>query len=218
MKYKCLVFDHDDTTVDSTATIHYPCFVDFLKEYYPGREISLEDYFILNFTPGFIEMCRRDYGMDDDMLELEKEYWLSYVSHHIPKAYPGIAEIMHRHKAEGGILCVVSHSMADNIVRDYEANGLPEPDLVFGWELPPEHRKPDPWALYEIMRKFSLSPKDILVIDDLKPGYDMAAAAGVDFAGAGWSYEIRFIEDFMRANCTNYFKTVRELNEFLQSE
>ena len=216
MRYKCLVFDHDDTTVDSTATIHYPCFVDFLKEYYPGRTISLEDYFILNFTPGFIEMCRREYGMDDDMLELEKEYWLSYVKHHTPKAYPGIGDIMRRHKADGGILCVVSHSMAENIRRDYKANSLPEPDLVFGWELPPENRKPDSWALFEIMKQFYLKPEEILVIDDLKPGYDMAVSAGVDFAGAGWSYDIPFIENFMRANCSNYFKTVRELDEFLQ--
>ena len=217
MKYKCLVFDHDDTAVDSTATIHYPCFADFLKEYYPGREISLEEYFILNFTPGFIEMCRRDYGMDDVMLEKEKEYWLGYVSRVIPKAYPGIGDIMRRHKEEGGILCVISHSMAENIVRDYRANGLPEPDKVYGWEVPQEKRKPKPWALYEIMREFSLSREDILVIDDLKPGYDMACAAGVDFAGAGWSYEIRFIEDFMRANCTNYFKTVEEVDAFLRS-
>ncbi len=217
MKYKCLVFDHDDTVVDSTATIHYPCFMDFLKEYYPGRDISLEDYFILNFTPGFVEMCRREYGMDDAMLELEKEYWLNYVSDHVPKAYPGISDIMRRHKAQGGILCVVSHSMSQNILRDYKENGLPEPDLAYGWELPPEKRKPDPWALYDIMKRFSLAPGEMLVIDDLKPGYDMAAAAGVDFAGAGWSYEIGFIEDFMRANCSNYFKTVQELDEFLQS-
>ena len=217
MKYRCLVFDHDDTTVNSTATIHYPCFVDFLRKYYPGRDISLEDYFILNFTPGFVEMCRRDYGMDDAMLETEKEFWLDYVSRHIPEAYPGIGDIMRRHKDEGGLLCVISHSMDRNILRDYRANGLPEPDLVYGWEVPHENRKPEPWALFEIMRRFDLSPADILVIDDLKPGYDMAVAAGVDFAGAGWAYNIPFIENFMRANCTNYFKTVRELDRFLHS-
>ena len=36
MRYKCLVLDHDDTTVvNSTATIHYPCFCEFLKEVRP---------------------------------------------------------------------------------------------------------------------------------------------------------------------------------------
>ena len=65
MKYKCLVFDHDDTVVNSTATIHHPCFQEYLNSRYPGRTCSLEDYFKKNFAPGFVEMCREEYGMDD---------------------------------------------------------------------------------------------------------------------------------------------------------
>ena len=59
MRYKCLVLDHDDTVVDSTASIHYPAFLEALKVLRPGCEtISLEDYFRENFDPGFIELCR----------------------------------------------------------------------------------------------------------------------------------------------------------------
>ena len=215
MKYRCLVFDHDDTVVNSTATIHHPCFRAFLKEFYPGRDISLEEYFIRNFTPGFVEMCREEYGMDDTMLEREKEYWLNYVQGHIPSVYPGIETIMRRQKELGGLICVVSHSMRHNILRDFQANGLPEPDLVYGWELPLEHRKPDPWALLQIREIFGLEPGEILVIDDLKPGFDMEVRCGADFAGAGWAYDIPFIEEFMRTNCRLYFKTVPELADFL---
>ena len=32
MKYKCLVLDHDDTVVDSTASIHYPAFLEAAEE------------------------------------------------------------------------------------------------------------------------------------------------------------------------------------------
>ena len=32
MKYKCLVVDHDDTIVNSTATIHFPSFELYMKE------------------------------------------------------------------------------------------------------------------------------------------------------------------------------------------
>ena len=32
MKYKCLVFDHDDTVVNSTATNHHPCFQMYLDK------------------------------------------------------------------------------------------------------------------------------------------------------------------------------------------
>ena len=66
MRYKCLVFDHDDTVVNSTATIHFPSFRDYLKIYRPGCDITLEEYFSANFAPGFIPMCVERYGMTDE--------------------------------------------------------------------------------------------------------------------------------------------------------
>lgn len=218
MKYRCLVFDHDDTVVNSTATIHHPCFEAYLREFFPGRSCSLEEYFLKNFHPGFIPMCKEEYGLSDADLEIEYHYWQDYVQSRIPQAYPGLRELMERHKAKGGILAVVSHSTAWNIRRDYRANGLPEPDLVFGWEQPPERRKPEPWPLEEILRRFALRPSELLMIDDLKPGYDMARAVGVDFAAVGWANDIPQIESFMRQNCRRYFKTVPELAAFLEGE
>jgi phosphoglycolate phosphatase/pyrophosphatase PpaX len=216
MKYKCLVFDHDDTVVNSTATIHYPSFVAYLEEYFPEKSCTLEHYFLKNFDPGFIPMCKEEYGLTDADLDVEVRFWRDYVRTRVPMAYPGIREIMERHKAAGGLLCVVSHSMDENILRDYRANGLPEPDLIFGWEQPAERRKPKPWPLEEIMRRYGLKPSELLMIDDLKPGYDMARDAGVDFAAVGWANDIPQIEDFMRRNCEHYFKTVEELDAFLR--
>lgn len=216
MKYKCLVFDHDDTVVNSTATIHHPCFVDFLARYYPGRACTLDDYFRFNFDPGFVPMCREIYGMTDEQLLVEQEFWRAYVKTRVPRAYPGVREILEKQKAAGGLVCVVSHSFADNIRRDWAANDLPAPDLVFGWEQPPERRKPQPWPLEEIMRRLALRPEELLMIDDLKPGYDMAAACGVDFAAVGWSNDIPEIERFLRLSCPRYFKTVADFAAFLE--
>ena len=215
MKYRCLVFDHDDTTVNSTATIHHPCFERFLEEYYPGRHCSLEEYFIKNFAPGFLPMCREEYGMDDRMLELETRYWQEYVRSRIPDAYPGIREIMERQKARGGYTAVISHSFRENILRDYAWNGLPEPDLIFGWEMPLEQRKPSPWPLREVLKQLSLQPEETLVIDDLKPGYDMAKSANVPFAAAGWANDVPQIVTFMKQNCDIYCHTVSELADHL---
>lgn len=218
MRYRCLIFDHDDTTVNSTATIHHPCFVRFLEEYYPGRFCSLEEYFLKNFDPGFIPMCREEYGMDDRMIEIEGQYWRDYVRSRVPDAYPGIREIMEQQKAEGGMTAVISHSFRDNILRDYLANSLPTPNLVFGWEMPAEKRKPNAWPLQEVLRQLDLRPEEALMIDDLKPGYDMAQACGVPFAAAGWSNNIQMIETFMRSNCNLYFKHVSDLADYLTRE
>ena len=215
LRYPCLVLDHDDTTVDSTATVHYPCFVEYMAKYFPRVKMTLEEYFRYNFEPGVIEMFTDICGMTREEMEDEEAYWKEYVKDHIPRAYPGIREILEEQKRRGGKICVVSHSFSDYILRDYRTNGLPEPDLVFGWERPPEQRKPAVYPLKEIMKAFGMAPEELLVIDDLKPGYDMAKGAGVPFAAAGWANDIPEIESFMRKNCGLYFKKVDELYRYL---
>lgn len=216
MKYKCLVFDHDDTIVNSTATVHYPCFQEYLDINFPGKKISLDEYFEKNFTEGFLKLCREEYYMSEQQIQQEEIFWDDYVKKHVPDAYPLIREIMEEHKRQGGITIVASHSFSDNIIRDFKYNNLPLPDAIYGWELPEEKRKPNPYTLIDVMDKYNLEPKDILVIDDAKPGYDMAVKCNVDFGAVGWSTDVKIINDFMRKNCTVYFDTVNDLKEYLQ--
>ena len=217
MMYKCLVLDHDDTVVDSTASIHFPCFVEYLTKYRPhlAASYTTESYFLKNFSPGIVSLLRDEVGLSAEELHHEEEYWREYVSSHVPRAYDGIREVCQRFVDEGGILAVSSHSFTSYIERDYRANSLPTPHRIFGWDSSPERRKPAPYALYELMREYKLDPCEILVVDDLKPGLDMARDAGVDFAASGWSYDIPEIEHFMRENCKYYLKTVKELETLL---
>ena len=217
MKYKCLVLDHDDTVVSSTAEIHFPCFVEYLKM--TRAEIAsrwtLEEYLIKNFHPGITSILRDELGMDEDEMKREIDYWASYVENHIPTAYEGISDLIKRFRENGGIVAVDSHSLLKYIERDYEYNALPTPDVIYSWDLPEEQRKPSPYTLFDLMKRYSLSPSEILVVDDLKPGYDMARGAGVDFAAAGWAYSVPEIESFMRENCDYYLKNVEDLYEIL---
>ena len=70
----------------------------------------------------------------------------------------------------------------ENILRDYRLHFGLEPDQIFDWDLGEDRRKPSPYALQEIMRLYDLRPDELLMVDDLKPGYDMALSCGVDFA------------------------------------
>ena len=218
MRYPCLVLDHDDTVVDSTATVHYPCFVEYCGIYHPEAQYTLDEYIRYNFEPGIVEFFGGMIGMSGEEMEREQRYWNGYVRRHVPRAYGGMRELLLRHRARGGALCVVSHSYTENILRDYRENGLPEPDLVFGWDSPAQERKPNPYPLEQIMERLGFAREELLVLDDLKPGYDMAKSCGVSFAAAGWGYDIPEIEGFMRANCDKYFKTVAGLSDFLFGE
>ena len=215
MRFQCLVMDHDDTTVNSTATIHFPSFLAYLAQVRPGLSYTLDDYFRKNFDPGVMALFTGELGFSEEELEGEFRFWQDWVRTRVPKAYPGIREILQRHRDAGGKIAVVSHSMRENIERDYRENGLPVPDLIFGWEQPPEQRKPGAWPLQQIMKTFSLPPEELLMVDDLKPGYDMARRCGVPFAAAGWANDIPEIEQFMRKNCDFYCKTVADLDRLL---
>ena len=125
MKYKCLVLDHDDTVVSSTAEIHFPCFVEYLELTRPDTVSGwdLESYLIKNFSPGITSILRDELGMDDDEMQREIDFWASYVEGHIPTAYPGIGEIIAEFRRRGGIIAVDSHSLL-SVRKDTNSSNL----------------------------------------------------------------------------------------------
>lgn len=217
MKYKCLVLDHDDTVVDSTRTVHFPCFVEYLEKYYPSfsKNYTLESYLIKNFHPGITELLVDEIGLGEEELKHEVDYWAGYCKGHIPVAFSGIGRLISDFRAAGGIVVIDSHSLTEYIERDFRENRLPDPDLIYGWDIPAEQRKPAPYTLFDIMKRYDLSPSDMLVVDDLKPGYDMARGAGVDFAAAGWAYDVPEIREFMKENCDFYLEKIEDLRHLL---
>ena len=217
MKYKCLVLDHDDTVVNSSQSIHYPSFIEYVKEYRPELEknYNFESFIVKNFDPGILALLTDELGLNDEELKCEEEYWREFVKRHIPTAYDGMREIIADFRTRGGIIAMASHSYEEYIRRDFAHNSLPTPDIIYGWDLPKDKRKPSPFALEDLMRRYNLKASEILVVDDLKPGYDMARAAGADFAAAGWAYSVPAIESFMRKNCDFYLSSIEELKDLL---
>jgi phosphoglycolate phosphatase-like HAD superfamily hydrolase len=215
MKYKCLVLDHDDTAVKSTPDIHYPSFVKALKSLRPEIELSLNDFVNYCFSPGFTGLCRYILKFNDREQEIQYKIWKDYLYENAPDFYPGFPELIKGYKRAGGIICVVSHSESSHIIRDYTSHCGFEPDLIFGWELDEDKRKPNPYAIVETMKTYDLSNREILVVDDSKPGLMMARSCNVDFAAAGWSHALPRIENYMRMNSDYYFSTVDEFSEFI---
>ena len=44
LKYKCIILDHDDTTVNSTAEVNYPALLDTLSHLRPHIKPDYEEF------------------------------------------------------------------------------------------------------------------------------------------------------------------------------
>lgn len=219
LKYPCLVLDHDDTVVQSESTVNYPYFCYILDQFRPGATITLDEYVKGCFHPGFVGMCQQRYNFTDEELKEEYQGWKEYVRSHIPAPYSGIERIIRRQKEEGGMICVVSHSAAENIARDYKTHFGILPDAIYGWDLPEHQRKPSSYPLEHIMQTYGFTAEQLLVVDDLKPAWQMARAANVAIAFAAWSKtEVPEIVDEMSQLCDFTFRSTAELEDFLFEE
>lgn len=217
LTYKCLVLDHDDTVVQSSVEMGYPSFCETLAKLRPTVKLTLDEFLLFCFEPGFPVYCRDVLGFSDSEMDIEGELWRSHVTENMPPFYAGMTDIIQRYKAAGGILCVASQSHSATILRDYREQCGLEPDCIFGWDLEPDKRKPNPYPLEEIMRRYRLAPEDLLMVDDLKPGLDMAKRCGVPFACAGWSHALPPIVSFMKENCALYLENIQALEDLLFS-
>lgn len=218
MKYDCLVLDHDDTAVDSTPLIHYPAHLEVMRRLRPDHEpVGLDGWFLKNFDPGIMAYLVGELGFSKDELQEEIRIWRQFSRNLLPSFFPGFVELLEEYSRFGGRVAVVSHSEGEIIGRHYQTRSF-EPDLILGWEDDDEKRKPHPWPLYRVMEELDVSPDDILVVDDLKPGILMARRAKVKAAAAGWAHHLVEVEKYMRRVCDVYFSSVAEFREHVLGE
>ena len=216
MRYKCLVLDHDDTVVQTERTIGYPYFRDYIERIRPGMTLSFPEYVRDCNNMVFADMCRARWHMTEE--ELTEEYlgWKAYSRVNVPAVCDGMEAVIRRQKAAGGIVCVSSLSTLEIIQRDFLHHFGLLPDAVYDYDLPVHQRKPNTYALEQIMEDFHLKPEEILMVDDMKLGWAMANQAGVDTAFAGWSKaEFPELSEEMRTLCTYSFHSPKELEKFL---
>lgn len=216
MRYKCLVLDHDDTVVQTEKTIGYPYFRDYIERIRPGQTLSFPEYVKDCNNMVFADMCRERWQMTEE--ELTEEYlgWKAYSRVNVPEVCAGIGEVIRRQKEAGGIVCVSSLSTREIIERDFLHHFGFLPDAIYDYDLPVHQRKPNTYALEQIMADYGLKPGEILMVDDMKLGWAMANTIGADTAFAGWSKtEFPELCTEMRNICTCSFDSPQELEKFL---
>ncbi|EDR26699.1 hypothetical protein EDI_272160 [Entamoeba dispar SAW760] len=218
IRYKCIVIDHDDTTVDSTPSIHYPAYLDFANSVMKGRDykiLSLQEWYRMLWDYDYFEYIRDVMKLNKEEQDLEYKLWLEYTATRHPQMFPGFLEMLIEYKKQGGIVCVCSHSHAKDIKRHYEEHNF-IPDEIFGSVRGhPELCKPYTYPIDTIKEKYHLKPSEIVVIDDLAPGFTMAKSAGVDAIGVLYGEGHELVEDDIKKVCKYVFNTVSDLSNFL---
>lgn len=216
LKYKCLVLDHDDTVVQTEKTIGYPYFRDYVERIRPGMTLSFAEYVHDCNNMVFADMCRARWNMTEE--ELTEEYlgWKDYSRKNIPEVCPGIGDVIRRQKEMGGLVCVSSLSTSEIIERDFLHHFGFLPDAIYDYDLPVHQRKPNTYALTDLLERFHLKPQDILMVDDMKLGWQMAKAVGADTAFAGWSKtDFPALMEEMQGICDYSFHCAKDLEKFL---
>ncbi len=214
-RYVCVMADHDDNAVDSTGNIHHPIYLEIMEKRRPGTEpLDFQGFIAMNRNGGIKNHYLNDLGFDQEEWEWAYSYWVDHPLRQMnPPFFDGYLDIMSRFKFEGGIYVVVSHSNEDPIRRHYKeaTDGSLTLDMVFGSEYGSKN-KPDPLPIDMVMEEYRLSPEEIIVIDDLDPGIDMARKRDVDTIGTGWSHDN---PDSFKEKCTYYTEDVKDLERIL---
>lgn len=209
LRYRLLLLDHDDTTVASTETIHYPAHIESIRQLRPDLQpCTLEQWFENNLDPGISVYL--DSLFSAEQMKEEHSIWTRAMEKQRATFYDGMSELLAEFRQRGGQVAVISHSQAENIRKDYAARTpllLPcvqipctrtdnlkrvavrgdcrtdpmaariTPERVYGWELGEGKRKPSPWPALQAMRELQVPAEQTVMLDDLKPGVEMAIAA-----------------------------------------
>ena len=99
LRFKCVILDHDDTAVDSTASIHYQAHVEVMRILRPDQEpISLDGWFLKNFDPGIMEYLIDELRFDEAEIEKEYQVWRDFTTSSTPRFFPGFIEALIKYR------------------------------------------------------------------------------------------------------------------------
>ena len=222
LRYKCIVIDHDDTTFDSTASVHYPAYILYCEKYMKERTwykwLSLEEWYVMLWDDGYYEHLMKDMKLTKEEMDVEYKMWIDYVAEHPSQMFEGFFEFLVEFRKRGGIIVVCSHGVEKNIRLNYEQYNF-QPDDVYGSVRgKPELCKPFTYPIDQIKEKYGLKCEDICVIDDLYPGLKMAIDANVDALGVMYGKGHEGVEEKMKAMCKEVFYTVKDLSDYVLLE
>lgn len=214
---KLCVFDLDGTVADTLPSICYFANKALEKYGFPYIETEKYRYFVGDGADLLIHrMINEVGGNNEDFEKVRIEYMTSYNSDsaYLTSAYEGIAKMLKSLKDKGIINVILSNkpqTQAENVINIIFEKGLIEE--VNGGK-PGIPLKPDPTALFEIMKKYNVSKNEVLFVGDTKTDMETALNAGVKSIGVLWGF--RDEEELMAHNASYIVSTPNEIIDIVK--
>ena len=193
---KLCIFDLDGTLADTLASIAY--FGNEALRALGAAEIPTEEYrrFIGNGADRLMRrMAAFRFGEYNEALiaRLRKRYDAVYAEKpaYLVAPYPGIVELL-KALQKAGLLLAVNSNKPDDMTNAVVAQVFP--DVPFACVLGQREdlpRKPDPAAVYEILRSLGVSKEECVYIGDSEVDLATAKNAKIAAISATWGFRSR---------------------------
>ena len=212
--FACVIFDIDGT-LTRTNDLIFASF-NFVAQKYLGRSFAPEEIIAL-FGPPEEGAILQVFG--PERVDVVLEDLLSfYAAHHsaMASAHSGIVEILDFLKCRGTKLAVFTGKGRQTTAITLRALELHEYfDLIVSGNDVTRH-KPDPEGIFKVLREFSVSPGQALMVGDSINDVRAARAAGVRIAAVLWDC---YDPARMREAQSDYlFERVADLRKWFMSD
>lgn len=217
MKYKAVIFDLDGTLLDTLKGITDAVNLTFEELGYPLRH----DYKTArNFIgAGAMEFVRRaSVGLnlnEEQAAEVGETFLKNYLILQRQSTVPfeGMNELLKDLKKAGYYVCLASnkpqHLLEDIIDKTF-------PDVIFDARLGQRKgvpEKPNPYCIFEVMKKFNLTNSECLYVGDSVYDYETASNAKIDCCIVKYGYGF-YDQDFVKKS-TFAVDSVKDLRNLL---
>ncbi|MBS3987782.1 MAG: HAD family hydrolase [Erysipelothrix sp.] len=188
LRKKCLILDHDDTIINSQESIHYPLFVEVLKQLRPNiKPIDFERFIELSNEHGFVKMCRLLYHYTPQEIQYEYEYWRQRSSTIQAPSFNGLKEVLTQFVDTGGKIIVYTMNAKQNVIDDYERLFNLTPDVIIAHDSFYKLKKPYRLSLLKALDDLKLNVTECVFIDDTPMLLELKDRLNMDFIAANWA-------------------------------
>lgn len=215
---KCAVFDLDGTLLDTLTTIAYYCNKTLETLKLEPIEKEKYKYFVGDGARLLIKRILeyREFSVSEERLEEILENYLSSYNKnpgYLTAPYEGIPDLLKSLKEKGIALAVLSNKPESSVLPLIEKFFPENTFAIIKGQRDDIPKKPDPTALFDILKKLNATPHECLYVGDTSTDMQTGKNAGAKTVGVLWGFREK--EELIKNGADLLSTTPKEILSFI---